>query len=318
MDLASRRAAGDLKWRLWNRDLQRGMRPVRETADVLIWSGERLGLGEGPLSHHLRSSLLWCDIIGRSLYEKPFDGGETHRFELTVMPSAAGIVDERRILLATEIDLRVLDLDSGEVETVARFPEDRDMRSNDGRTHPSGAFWVGTMAKDGGGKPGAIYRCFEGALGKEIDDVVVPNSICFSDDGRFAYFADSPKRTIWRIPTDPGTGQVTGGRSVFASLDDETPGVPDGSAIDDDGNLWNCRWGGSAVDVYDRNGERVRSYPVPVTQPTCPAFVGGKLDQVVITSATVGLRDSEMSRSDGAVLQVLVPVSGRPECRVKL
>ena len=76
-----------------------------------VWSGEQLSLGEGPLAHHLRSSLVWCDINGSAVYEKSFSGGEARRFDFPVLPSAAGIIDERSILVATERDFRVLDLD---------------------------------------------------------------------------------------------------------------------------------------------------------------------------------------------------------------
>ena len=31
-------------------------------SETSIWSGEILSLGEGPLTHHLRGSLIWVDI----------------------------------------------------------------------------------------------------------------------------------------------------------------------------------------------------------------------------------------------------------------
>ncbi len=283
-----------------------------------IWSDERLSLGEGPLAHHLRSSLVWCDINGKAVYERPFARGETRRFDLPVMPSAAGILDERSVLLATEVDFRRLDLDSGETESAMPFPEDDSLRSNDGRVHPSGAFWIGTMAKTGLSRPGDIWRLFDGALHRMIEGVWVPNSICFTADGRFAYYADTPTRTILKVPTDPDTGDTAGAPDVFVKLPDDLPGGPDGSVVDADGNLWNARWGGSAVDVYDPGGERIHTYPVPAMQPTCPSFVGDGLDQIVTTSAAAGLPADARSEADGAVLRIHAPVHGRSEPLVKL
>ena len=286
---------------------------MNETVDVTIWSEEQLSLGEGALTHHLRSSLVWCDINGSAVYEKSFDGGATAKHSLPVMPSALAIIDDKRILVATEVDFLELDLDSGESEVAIRFPQDLEMRSNDGRVHPCGAFWIGTMPKDGRSKPGAIWRLFEGELSVMIDNVVIPNSICFAADGSFAYYTDTPHRVIWKIPTDPDSGDVIGEKSIHAELASDIPGGPDGSVVDADGNLWNARWGGASLDVYDPDGSLVHSYALPASQPTCPAFVGAGLNEIVTTSAATGLDGTGLTQSDGAVLQVHAPVRGRAE-----
>lgn len=281
-----------------------------------IWCGEPCSLGEGPLSHHGRSSLVWCDILGRAVFERPFDGGEVRRFDLPIMPSACGIIDERSVLIATERDLRRLDLDDASTEELIRLPAHPELRSNDGRTHPSGAFWIGTMAKRGIGPPGAIYRYFEGKLTLLVDNVGTPNSICFTPDGLLAYFADTTKRTIWQVPTDPATGEIVGDKKIFVRLDAATAGVPDGSVLDERGRLWNSRWAGGAVDVYDASGRLVESYPVPARQPTCPAFIGKHLSELVTTSARAGLK--EPASEDGAVIRLDVAACGIREAVVKL
>jgi sugar lactone lactonase YvrE len=284
---------------------------MSDQVEVTIFSGEQLSLGEGPLTNHLRSSLVWCDINGSAVYERSYTGTTTRKFDLPVLPSAAGLIDEKHILVATETDFRVLDLDSGEMEIGIRFPEDPLMRSNDGRVHPCGAFWIGTMAKDGKGRPGAIFHLLDGQLTKMIDQVVTPNAICFAEDGTFAYYTDTPGQTIWKIPTDPATGMITGDREVFVEVAQGAPGGPDGAVLDGEGNLWNAHWGSSVMDVYNLGGERIHSYELPVRQPTCPAFIGDNLDQIVTTSATAGLKDA--TAAEGAVIQIHAPVVGRRE-----
>lgn len=281
-----------------------------------IWCGECCALGEGPLSNHARASLVWCDILARAVFEKKFQGGEVRRFDLPVMPSALGMIDERSVLVATETDLRRLDLDDGTFEVIISLPVRPELRSNDGRTHPSGAFWIGTMAKRGIYPLGAIYRYFEGKLTLLVDQLGTPNSICFSPDGLLAYFADTPKRTIWRVPTSPKTGEIVGEKEVFTQFHSRLAGGPDGSVLDDRGWLWNARWGGGAIDVYDPSGNLVESFPVPSRQPTCPAFIGGHLDELVTTSACVGL--TEPSVADGAVIRLEVNARGIPEALVRL
>ena len=61
-------------------------------SETSIWSGEILSLGEGPLTHHLRGSLIWVDINEARLYERAWDENITRVTVLEVLPSAAGIV----------------------------------------------------------------------------------------------------------------------------------------------------------------------------------------------------------------------------------
>ncbi len=281
-----------------------------------MWSSEVLNLGEGPLTHHLRNSLIWCDINNRRIYERFFDSEDTKIFELPVMPSALGIIDQQRVLVATELDFRVFDLDSGESRVHVPFPIDEALRANDGRVHPSGAFWIGTMAKDGRSKPGLIWRLMNGELTPLIQDVQVPNSICFAEDGSYAYYTDTPERTIWKVPTDPETGAITGAKTPFVVFPDDLKGGPDGSVVDGQGNLWNARWGGSAVDVYNKTGDRIETYKLPAMQPTCPSFIGENLDRVITTTASVGL--NSLTEFDGTVLEITSGIVGRREPIVRL
>tara|TARA_A100001037_G_C15005571_1_gene569196 strand:- start:51 stop:926 length:876 start_codon:yes stop_codon:yes gene_type:complete len=290
---------------------------MAQSPNVTVWSGEPLSLGEGPLTNHLRGSLVWFDINGRGVYERRFDGHTTRHIELPLMPSAAGLLDDQSIVVATEDDFRRLNLETGAHEIVHVFPEDAALRANDGRVHPSGAFWIGTMSKDGNNKPGAIWRLFEGELTLLIPDVIVPNSICFAADGSFAYYADSGHRTIWKVATDPATGALTGEPEPFVVFDDATAGVPDGSVTDADNVLWNARWGGSAIDAYDTDGNRIRTIPLPVRQPTCPSFVGADLSGLVTTSARAGIAAADLDDIAGTTLQVHVDVTGKPEPIVK-
>lgn len=280
---------------------------------ITIWSDETLNLGEGPLTHHLRNSLVWFDINQRLVCERSFSGDTTKVLSWPVMPSAAGIIDSTSILVATEDDFRTLNLDTGETAIVATFPADDALRANDGRVHPSGAFWIGTMAKDGTRKKGAIWRLFKGKLDLLIPDVLIPNSICFSVDGTFAYYADSGKRTIWRVDTNSETGALNGDPEPFVVFDDSIAGVPDGSVTDANNLLWNARWGGSAIDVYDTSGNRVETISLPARQPTCPAFIGADLDGLVTTTARAGLPPDALDEHAGSVLQINRVVAGKAE-----
>ena len=281
-----------------------------------IFSPEQLTLGEGSLGQHLRGSLIWCDIEGRAVFERADDGDETRRFDLPVRPSAAAILDDRTVLLATETDFRSLDLDTGTMAIVRPFPLDDGVRSNDGRVHPSGAFWIGTMYDDTSRGQGDIWHLKDGELTKIINGLGVPNSICFTPDGTLAYYTDSMTGRIMRIATDPASGLPAGDTEVFAHRG-ERRGGQDGSVLDADGQLWNARFGGSAIDVYDSSGTLIASHGVDARNPTCPAFIGADLDRIVTTSAAMGIPAAERHEADGAVIELDVAVRGIAEPIVK-
>ena len=56
---------------------------MAQSPNVTVWSGEPLSLGEGPLTNHLRGSLVWFDINGRGVYERRFDLSLIHISEPT-------------------------------------------------------------------------------------------------------------------------------------------------------------------------------------------------------------------------------------------
>ncbi len=89
--------------------------------------------------------------------------------------------------------------------------------------------------------------------------------------------------------------------------------------IDEEGLVWNARWGGASLDAYAPDGKRVRSIAMPARQVTCPAFIGPEADTLVVTSATEGL---DPGRTDdlfaGRTFTVPVKVKGRFEPVVRV
>jgi sugar lactone lactonase YvrE len=90
--------------------------------------------------------------------------------------------------------------------------------------------------------------------------------------------------------------------------------------VDAEGLIWNARWGGSCVDVYTPEGQRARTIAVPAKQSSCPVFVGGNLDRLLVTSAWQGM-DEQARAADphhGNTFILDVGAVGRPEPRVRL
>jgi len=246
-------------------------------------------LGEGPLWHSGRQSLFWFDIDNQVLFEKGLAGLRSeHRFDRTV--SAAGIVDESRLLIASEIDLFVFDLENQSQRRLCDLESNNKVtRSNDGRADPYGGFWIGTMGYNAEPNAGAIYRYYKGELRKLYCDITISNSICFSPDRKSAYFTDSVVKVIRRVTLD-AEGWPAAEPVDFIDLSGEEF-APDGSVCDTQGRLWSAQWDASRIAVYSDDGELLETHAVPTLQPTCPAFGGPDLSTLFATTAGAHLPD---------------------------
>jgi sugar lactone lactonase YvrE len=228
------------------------------------------------------------------------------------MASVLARIDADRQLLATEQGLFVRDMKSGNLTFHAALENDQpENRSNDGRTHPSGALWVGTMSKRAETHAGAIYHVARGKVTKIFSAISIPNSICFSPDGSIGYYTDTRLSRLMRVMVDPATGLPTGEPIVLVDSMEEEGGI-DGSVVDADGYIWNARWGGGSVDRYSPDGLRIARYKVPTAQPSCPAFIGPNADRIAVTTAWEGLDDRARATQPeaGALLELGVTVKG--------
>jgi len=180
------------------------------------------------------------------------------------------------------------------------------MRFNDGRCDRQGRFIAGTMLLDMGAaaRVGRVYRYgqAEASTGTltdlQLGELIVPNGIAFSPDGRTMYLSDSHPlvQTIWAFDYDTDTGTPRN-RRVFADMK-PLPGRPDGAAIDVDGGYWICGNDAGLVHRFTPDGRLDRSLEVPVKKPAMCAFGGPRLDTLYVTSirpAGVDLADQPLA-----------------------
>lgn len=250
---------------------------------VSILSETRCHLGEGPFYCERRDTLFWFDIVERKRYAHNFsDGTETVK-PLPEMASAMAVVDDHHDLIFTASGLWLCDSRNGAWSPIASIEADSPVtRSNDARVHPCGAFWLGTMGRNAEKGAGKIYRFFRGRLDVLYDDITIPNAICFSPDGKTAYWTDTDKALLMRVNVDPETGAPTADPQILVDHRGGTGGL-DGAICDGNGNIWNARWGASAVDCYNPDGTLLQTIEMPASQPSCPAFVSG--GRIAVTSA---------------------------------
>lgn len=280
---------------------------------------DRMELGEGPTYHALTGTLYWFDILGKSLCAFDVDAGKLTSHSLPFLGSVLAIVDEKRQLIASDQGLFLRDSSSGQLTAYAPIENKPENRSNDGRVHPSGALWIGTMSRTAETGAGAIYHVVGTTVTKMFNAVSIPNGICFSPDGSVGYFNDSKVNHMMRVELDPATGLPTSSPTIF--IDQlQRQGVIDGSVVDLEGTIWNANWDGGAVDRYAPDGRHIARYAAPVRRPTCPAFYGKTFDRLAVTSCWEGLTEEERAKDAlaGVTFDLGVSVRGKSEPRFKL
>jgi gluconolactonase len=70
------------------------------------------------------------------------------------------------------------------------------------------------------------------------DDFEKPNGLAFSPDERTLYVCDTFRYHVRAFEVEPSGALVVGSSRVFATLDPETPGGPDGMKVDRDGRVY--------------------------------------------------------------------------------
>ena len=287
---------------------------MSQTAELILDS--KCQLGEGPIWHPGRQQLFFFDINEQTLFAIHANGEIADQWLFNETVAAAAIADDETLVLFSEFGLKGFQLATGGLARLTSIEADNPRtRSNDGRVHPSGAFWLGTMDNTEAEEAiGALYHYRKGVVTQLKSGVRVPNATCFSPDGRTAYWTDTPTKQILKVETDPQTGMPVGEWSVFADVSDGR-GFPDGAVVDSEGFLWNAKWGGGCVVRHAPDGSIDRVIDVPVSQVTCPAFGGPELKMLFITTAAKNLSAEQIAAEKvaGGLFAIEVDVAGQSE-----
>jgi sugar lactone lactonase YvrE len=290
-----------------------------EDVPTRVLSAERCHLGEGPTYDPSTGTAWWFDIRERRLFECRIASGATTIHTLPKMASALARIDAERQLIVTDDGLYVRFVADGRIELFAAVEADNPLtRSNDSRVHPSGTLWFSTMGRRAETGAGAIYALHGGKVVRLYPGISIPNAICFSPSGEIGYFADTARNVLNRVALDAATGLPVG--DPVPLIHHHGPGGLDGAVVDADGLIWNARWGGGCVDIYDPAGQHLRSLRVPALQSSCPAFVGPDLSQLLVTSAWQDMDEAARAADPehGRSFLLEAGARGRPEPDVKL
>jgi sugar lactone lactonase YvrE len=233
------------------------------------------------------------------------------------MPERIGFValtpDPEILIAGFKSGLARLPLDGRPVEPlVSPEPGLPGNRINDGQASPDGTLYFGTMNDEERSPTGTFWRW----TGKELTSFhgpfIVTNGPAVGRDGQSLYTSDTTGGIIYVHALQDG---VPGKGRPFIRFEDGW-GYPDGMAVDAEGHLWVCHWGGSRITRFDPGGAVERILPVPTSQVTKCAFGGPSLTTLYITTAAIG-HDPTIDPMAGHLFQVETGIRGLPSSLFK-
>lgn len=294
--------------------------PERLKAGLASWMPAQAQLGECALWCERSQSLFWTDINQALLSRWSAGTGALQQWAMPQLLGSFALCEAPdQLLLGLARGLALFDLRTGTLGPVQPLPESAwrtaDARINDGRCDPQGRFVFG-LFNPHGERTGQFWRV-DASLRAEplpLAAAQIANCLSFSPDGQWLYFTDSPSRCIQRARYH-ADGRIEA-PEVFVQLP-LADGEPDGATVDTLGHLWVALWGAGCVLQLDAQGRELQRWPLPVSQPTCPAFGGPALDQLFITSARKELSAETLAREPqaGDVLRLRPGVRGLPAHR---
>jgi sugar lactone lactonase YvrE len=278
--------------------------------------------GEAATWDASRNTVYWVDINRFLLHAHDIAQQKTrsHIFDEPVV--ALSLTDrEGTLLVCLGSQLILFDTADGSSTPLGvSLPGSPDVRFNDGRSDPRGAFWVGSMDNNVGpegqnldpvdGK-GKLFRYRAGGKLEEMESGIgIANTLCWAPDRRSFYFGDTLKNEIRVYPYDLDTGNIGPGKPFFSGFD---RGYPDGSAIDAEGYLWNCRFAGGCIVRVAPDGSIDRVIEMPAANVTTCAFGGPDLATLYVTTASI--RKADTDRLAGSLFAIETETRGLPENR---
>ncbi|HXY15908.1 MAG TPA: SMP-30/gluconolactonase/LRE family protein [Terriglobales bacterium] len=276
--------------------------------------------GEGAVWHAAHEAVYWTDINRFLIHRfRPKDLClRTWFFEEPV--TAVTLTNKPEVLvvvLGSSVMLWEPDSDRRHdpLFRLAGWPR---VRLNDARPDPLGSLWLGSMRNnvnadgssgEAGGQDGILIRLDPNAKVKTWrKDIGIANTLAWSPDHRHFYFGDTLANVIWRYDFDPATGAIANEQPFFR---DFARGLPDGSTVDSDGYLWNCRFFGGCIVRVAPDGRIDRVIEMPVQNITTCTFGGDDLKTLYVTTAK--LESPPGDRLAGGLYAISTNVAGQPE-----
>jgi gluconolactonase len=263
---------------------------------------------EGPAWNGVGRYLVWSDIPNNVQHRWIAEDGHVSVFRNPSNNSNGNTFDwEGRQISCEHGTRRVVRYEANGTTTVlAEKWQGKPFNApNDAVVHPDGGVWFtdpgyGSMMNYEGNKGDlllkeAVYRLDvkTGKLDLVTDELKKPNGLCFSNDYKKLYVADTGGSPGTIMAWDVVNGSKLQGAKVFASMvlktaKGELKGGADGIRADIDGNIWaGAGWAGEGFDgvhIFAPDGTRIGQILLPeIGSNLC--FGGPKRNRLFITAS---------------------------------
>lgn len=291
------------------------------TIDLVVDS--RCRLGEAPVWAGRSAQLFWLDIgLPTRLFNWDSTSGSVSEWTLPELATGLTLSREDELVIVSQRGLSIFE-PSGDcpLRTLVAPPFSMEhIRFNDCGCDSSGRLWTGTMINDFSADRDHSASAAAGKLLCVDTDLSChathagfgcPNTFAWSPDAKTLYVADSAAGCLYAYAYELPTGRIAD-PTVF----DNSPGlgIPDGSAMDADGCLWNARWAAGCLARFTPAGRIAELVRLPANLVTSCAFGGQGLRTLFVTSARMNLSSQELMRQPlaGGVFALTPHVPGLP------
>jgi sugar lactone lactonase YvrE len=274
-------------------------------------------VGESPLWQPEHECLYWTDINGFKIHRYSFETREVKSWRFEVPVTTLSLTTDAEWLLVALGPRLILWSPARDTRMPFAQPE-LDWphnRLNDGATDPNGIFWAGSMRNNVGedgsdldveGRTGSLYRVNAHGETAVVDTGFgITNTVAWSPDRSTFYCGCSIQNVIYAYDYDGRDSSLSNRRVFVQGL---PQGVPDGSAMDEEGCLWNARFFGGCILRISPAGKVVEEIRMPVSNVTNCGFGGHDLRTLFVTTAS--LHGGEAEELAGGLFTMRTDVRG--------
>jgi sugar lactone lactonase YvrE len=263
------------------------------------------GLLEAPRVDD-RGRLYFSDVPNGGVYRRNPDG----RIE-TVVPKRRGVggmmFNEGGGLVCTGRALILFDESTGQSRNLFAEWEGKPLMGlNDLTTDDRGRVYTGSLNFDPLSQnkpiPGSLFRVDPpGRATKLWDGIEVTNGLGLSPDRKLLYHCDSPTGAVWAYDVTSDGGAKD--RRVFARMPE---GMPDGMAVDVEGDVWVAAVRAGEVVHFTKEGTVRKRIKLPATMVTSLTFGGRDMMDLYVVTAD----NTENPDRKGTIFRIRADVPG--------